>query len=121
MDELVMASYFFWAPGTPLQKNQEGLFRTLLYPILKRRGDLIPHLFPKQFSSLVTGQAALEYLKILRRMEKHLEIASVTLVELREASLSPSRVNLGDLKVAFFVDGLDEYHGNQSDMVDLFK
>lgn len=52
-DELVTASYLFWAAGTPLQKNQEGLLRALLYPILKRRRDLIPRLFPRRYEAIM--------------------------------------------------------------------
>jgi hypothetical protein len=50
-DELLITSYFFWAAGSSLQKNQEGLLRSLLYSILSRRKDLIPNLFPFRYTA----------------------------------------------------------------------
>jgi hypothetical protein len=39
--ELIMASFFFWNPGTVLQKSYLGLLRSLLYQIANQRQDLI--------------------------------------------------------------------------------
>ena len=53
-DELLTASYFFGMAGTSLQKNQEGLLRSLLHSILSRRRDLIARVFPKHYSAMMT-------------------------------------------------------------------
>lgn len=50
-DELLISSYFFWAAGSSLQKNQEGLLRSLLHSILSQRKDLIPKLFPLRYNA----------------------------------------------------------------------
>ncbi|RKP04824.1 hypothetical protein THASP1DRAFT_20642 [Thamnocephalis sphaerospora] len=39
---LVVAKYFFWSAGTPIQKSQEGLMRSLIYDILCQRPERIP-------------------------------------------------------------------------------
>ena len=52
-DELVVASYFFWAAGTDLQKNQEGLLRALLHSVLGKQRDLIARLFPKRYEAIL--------------------------------------------------------------------
>lgn len=51
--ELITGSYFFWLAGTSLQKNQEGLLRSLLHTILSKRRDLISRVFPKLYNVLI--------------------------------------------------------------------
>lgn len=53
-DELMTATYFFWMAGTALQKNQEGLLRSLLHTILSRRRDLIARAFPREYDGMMT-------------------------------------------------------------------
>ena len=55
--ELVVASFFFWYPGTPLQKSQVGLLRALLFDILNPRPDLVPVLFPDLYRSIISKQS----------------------------------------------------------------
>lgn len=52
-DDLVIASYFCWAAGSDLQKNQEGLLRALLYQIVKARPDLMSVLFPRRYEAIM--------------------------------------------------------------------
>ena len=54
--ELVVASFFFWYAGTPLQKSQVGLLRALLLDVLNRRPDLVPVLFPDLYRSIMSKQ-----------------------------------------------------------------
>ena len=51
--ELVVASFFFWYAGTPLQKSQAGLLRALLLDVLNRKPDLAPVLFPDLYRSVI--------------------------------------------------------------------
>jgi hypothetical protein len=53
-DELIIATYFFWMAGTALQKNQEGLLRSLLHTILSRKRDLIARAFPREYNAMMT-------------------------------------------------------------------
>ncbi len=50
---LATASCYFWMAGTPLQKNQEGLLRSLLHTILWQRRDLISRVFPRQYDAMM--------------------------------------------------------------------
>jgi hypothetical protein len=90
---LFTASYYFWNQGFELQKSQRGLFQSLLYQILR-------------------AAPALEKYTTLGRLEHeawemhHLEIA---FQKIAEASL--------DAKFCFFIDGLDEYDGRETEVV----
>ena len=55
--ELVVTSFFFWYAGTPLQKSQTGLLRSLLVDVLDRRPDLAPVLFPDLYRSIISNQS----------------------------------------------------------------
>lgn len=48
---LVIAEFYFWNPGTELQKSQAGLLRYLLFQILGQVPDLIPIVFPEQWGA----------------------------------------------------------------------
>lgn len=52
---LRFASFFFWASGTKEQRSQTGLLRSILYELLVQEPDLVPVLFPKQWSIRYTG------------------------------------------------------------------
>lgn len=45
--KLVKASFFVWKAGVPLQKNLQGMVRTLLRQVLQQVPELIQVLFPK--------------------------------------------------------------------------
>ena len=55
--DLLVASFFFWYAGTPLQKSQVGLLRALLLDVLNRRPDLVPLLFPDLYRSIISKQS----------------------------------------------------------------
>lgn len=98
-DPLVIAAFFFWRTGSPLQKTEEGLLRSLLYQVLYTHRELIPILFPNNISS--EGQLSADPWTIhtLRRVFRTL---------IRQKSVS--------LKTCFFIDGLDEYDGGHTDI-----
>ena len=54
--DLIVASFFFWYAGTPLQKSQVGLLRALLLDVLNRRPGLAPVLFPGLYRSLISKE-----------------------------------------------------------------
>ena len=55
--ELVVASFFFWYAGTPIQRSHFGLLRTLLLDVLNPRPDLVPVLFPDLYRSIISKQS----------------------------------------------------------------
>ena len=109
--KLVMAHYFFWINGTDLQRSLEGLLRSLLYDILRHDLKSVKDLLPEAWmlasdyynssspSSIVGGsldwsQGAL--LDAFRRLPMAESMST---------------------KLCFFIDGLDEYHGDHDNLV----
>ncbi|KAJ8128301.1 hypothetical protein O1611_g5334 [Lasiodiplodia mahajangana] len=106
---LLMASHFFWHAGSPIQKSREGLFRTLLFQILRQVPGLIKSLFPSRWDG-VDGDLEPWSEKELLQALKQLPL---------ESSLP--------LRFCFFVDGLDEYtagakkyYGDFQELIELF-
>ncbi|OCL09227.1 hypothetical protein AOQ84DRAFT_291652, partial [Glonium stellatum] len=104
---LVIETFFFWDAGTPLQKSKTGLLRSLLFDILRRRQKLIPVLFPGVCRSTISGQ-----------LRGPLELS---FIELRKAFMTLMNSVQDNLGVCFIVDGIDEYEGDQDDLVELFS
>lgn len=87
------ASYYFWNQGFEMQKSKTGLLQSLLYQILSREPDLIPQICydhlahePWEFNTLTA--------------------AFQCITEREEVPT----------KFCFFIDGLDEYDGNEEDL-----
>jgi len=100
--DLVTCSFFFWALGSPIQKNYVGFLRSLLYQIAEQREDLIP---------MIMGQEAISGAS--SHIHEHFRIHAWTKERLDDAlrrflSAKPSSIN-----VCFFVDGLDEFAGDE--------
>lgn len=100
--ELFIGSHFFWTMGTEFQKSQIGLLRTMLFQLLKRHPDLVPVACPDRLST---------------KNYEHLESWTM------EALVQSFRLLLSHKHLAvhmcFFIDGLDEYSGIHTDLVDL--
>ena len=121
-DKLVVASFFFWIAGTPIQKSQEGLLRSLLYEILRKCPDLI-HLCLKsrwdqseewyREPNLWGGFGIDE--------AHHYESTSDTWTrsELLEAFAQLRQHSLSSMRFCFFIDGLDEYDGQHGELIEL--
>lgn len=88
---LLMTSFYFWNPGTPTQKSQEGLFRTIILDALNSEPDLGPILFPKRYETNL-----------------HWETFP-TFHQLRRAFLKLTTQSTISLKIALIIDGLDEF------------
>jgi hypothetical protein len=97
--KLAVSHFYFWNLGTPLQKTHTGLLRALLYGILEQYPELIPAVFPKLYRARarLVGECAPQY------------------IELKEAfALMVEKSNF--LKIAIFIDGIDEFDGDHQDM-----
>lgn len=92
------AAYYFWNQGSELQKSGTGLFQSLLYQILRQTPDLItPDWDNRPHHEVWTAdelQAAFE------------KIANSTKLQSR---------------FCFFIDGLDEYEGDQEDVTKMLN
>lgn len=108
--KLSIASFFFNARGTDLEKSQEGLLRSILHEQLSHAPSLIRHAFHKQWSEIVWN---LE----IDHPNPHIQWSISTLKDALAEFLAKSRKN-----VLLLVDGLDEYQGTSYDvLVDLLK
>ena len=93
---LIIAKYFFWNAGAPMQKSQQGLLQSLLLEICKQCPELVP-------------------VVCASRWKRYYDIgATWTRLEVAEAIRELSQQRLLSLKFCFFVDGLDEYDGEDS-------
>ena len=98
---LVVASFYFWNPGTSMQKSQLGLQQCLLYEILVQRPSLIPKVFPTRWqSSSAHGNAAFIW----------------TISELSNAFKLLAETEL-QMRFCFIIDGLDEFDGDHQNLV----
>ncbi|KAI1487116.1 hypothetical protein F5X96DRAFT_174681 [Biscogniauxia mediterranea] len=97
--QLQILTYFFWRPGTALQKNIIGLLRSLLYQICQANPSITERLMASL--SITDHRVPLWTEKSLRNA----------------ISLS---INLAsDVRFAIFLDGLDEFLGDYDELVNL--
>ena len=101
---LVVAKHFFWNAGAPMQKSQQGLLQSLLREMCGQCLELVPIVCPF-------------------RWKRYHEIgATWTRLELLEAFKKLSEQRSLSLKFCFFVDGVDEYDGeDKTDIINVLK
>ncbi|KAJ2984641.1 hypothetical protein NUW58_g5951 [Xylaria curta] len=107
--KFLVASHFFWNSGSSMQKSRVGLFRTLLFQILRQIPELIETISPSRWNSTEADLDAWSEDELLQALQR-LPL---------ESSLP--------LRFCFFVDGLDEYtagskhyHGDFKELIELF-
>ena len=88
---LVIASFYFTITGSPMQKSQQGLLRSLLFEIFRQCPSFIPAVCPERWRAAPFSSAPWTRKELLE-----------TLRSLSIAHSSTSRLCL-------FIDGLDEY------------
>ncbi|KAI2634144.1 hypothetical protein GGS26DRAFT_552389 [Hypomontagnella submonticulosa] len=105
--KLALGTFFFWKPGSPLQKNVKGLIRGLLYYLLAGCPDLVPLAFPVQWeAALHTDNVYIEHTACQSVFEK----------------LISADQTYGEYRFVLFIDGLDEFEGNHAGLIrHLFK
>jgi hypothetical protein len=99
---LLVASYFFWNAGYPMQRSQEGLLQSLLYEIMRQAPDLIPLACPRRWrdTNAIGDKWTLEEL---------VQTLDAAVVEAGSSTM-----------FCFFVDGLDEFDGDHYELVKFF-
>ena len=98
---LVTATHYFWNAGTPMQKSQEGLLRSLLYDILRQCPDLMPVVASSRWDTAKSRDTRSPWNR----------------QELLDAFVQFSTKTVHSARFCFFVDGLDEYAGEHADIV----
>ena len=104
-DETFISNFFFWNPGTQLQKSLAGLLRSLIYQIIGR----YPYLMPVLAESTVLAQHRLQ------------QLPTWTENRLRAALKSLLSRRLGTDRMCIFIDGLDEFEGDQAILLELIE
>ncbi|KAI2631860.1 hypothetical protein GGR54DRAFT_627466 [Hypoxylon sp. NC1633] len=100
--KLVVGKFFFWKPGSTLQKNLKGLVRQLLHCLLAECPGLIPLAFPLQWEeSIHMENIHIEHHECKKAFEK--------LISTNEA--------IREHRFTLFIDGLDEFEGNHADLI----
>lgn len=102
-----VASHFFWAAGTMMQQSQEGLLRTLTFQLLTQSPELTPKAFPARW------KAALQPIQGLS--QDHWTFNE--LLDGLENLLSAANERC----VLIFVDGLDEFNGEASNLIEILE
>jgi hypothetical protein len=103
---LVKASHFFWVNGSPLQKSQEGLLRSLCFDILRQCPEILPQLCEDRWANRDTLTGTEEWgLPELQKM----------LVRLQTMEL---KVKDERVRFCFLIDGLDEYSGDHDELLE---
>lgn len=101
-NDVTIAKHYFWNPGTPLQKSQEGLLRTLLLHILTKWPELIPvtceDRWVAPYADRFKPWTHSQLLKALRALKA-----------VEGESSRP--------KICLFIDGMDEYKGDHVELI----
>ena len=109
--ELVTPTFFFWNPGSAMQKSTIGLLRSLIYQILLEHQGLILDLVRPGSLSTSSRSTQFEFEPILAWTERRLLDTLQSLV----------RQELDTHRYCFFIDGLDEFSGSQDALVELIR
>lgn len=97
--QLVLVKFFFWISGSELQRSIVGLYRAILWEILKQCPDLMPTVFPSRWESAEKEDSRVNHLPL-------------SLAEVQEA-FERLRETIGEKHaLCLFIDGLDEYDGD---------
>jgi len=105
-NRLIIASFYFWNSGVRTQMSLNGLFRTLLFQILRQCPEMIPAISPGRWEALLLFNtddrewSNSELLRLLRLVTRK----------------SPEND-----KFCLFVDGLDEFGGDHGDLISLLQ
>lgn len=100
---LICCVYYFWNPGSIVQRNLAGLHRSLLFQALSQCPELTEEVFPVQFRRMKDFNGDMMVERIQGFDESHIEEAFKLLL---------SRAVPDKYRLCFFIDGLDEYEGN---------
>ena len=111
---LLIAGHFFWNSGTPDQRSQRGLFRSLLFEIFRTQRHLIPTLLPELWQELLPlAEKAREWSTPISKVPLA-PYERWALPRLRQVFKAMTKIPKILIKFCFFIDGLDEYEGEGS-------
>ncbi|KAI1817843.1 hypothetical protein GGS20DRAFT_458236 [Poronia punctata] len=102
---LITASFYFWHPGTPMQRSLEGLLQTVLFQIMRACPLLIPVIAPDRWAGALNQTVSDPWTW---------EEATATLSRF----LDQTKIQCA---TCLFIDGLDEFGGDHSEIVKILS
>lgn len=108
-EQLLTGAFFFWNSGDVAQRSHDGLFRTLLYQVLSKSPELLPKVLPEECERYEECAAC------------DIEINQKTWTssgQLKKAFENLVLLAASNLRLCFFIDGLDEAEGDSNDIAD---
>ncbi len=108
--DLLVVTFFFWHTGSTLQKSLEGLLRSLLYQVADQWPGLVDFLDTHKGK----GSGETEVSRTLR-LQKWTEQRLLALLK-RFLEQKP-----GSITICAFVDGLDEFIGDEDILLDIIR
>ncbi|ORY68368.1 uncharacterized protein BCR38DRAFT_362736, partial [Pseudomassariella vexata] len=109
---LFTAKFFFRANGTEKQRSQSGLYRSILHELLKRRPGSCPS------SSRRNGKWHARARLWTTNKKQKFSWAAPSLQFAVKSLFSQNQVRL---RACLFIDGLDQYEGDEFEIIDLFR
>ncbi|KAL6411519.1 P-loop containing nucleoside triphosphate hydrolase [Ilyonectria robusta] len=97
--QLILGHFFFWKPGSSMQRSLKGLTQSLLYTILEQVPELIESVFPDQWKR--TRSMPWDNLCQVRLSLADIQGAFQSLIRNDQVYSS--------WRFCFFIDGLDEF------------
>ncbi|KAH7146154.1 hypothetical protein EDB81DRAFT_947194 [Dactylonectria macrodidyma] len=102
--DLILVKFYFWNSGTQLQRSIEGLYRGILWEILRICPTLIRDIFPTHYHNIWGSEHITAQRHGMEPQLSELE-AALDLLMKNPKTFQKRRVCL-------FIDGLDEYAGD---------
>jgi hypothetical protein len=107
--KLIFVKFFFWRPGTDLQKSLSGFYRAVLHDILEECPELIQQLLPELWNKSEKSSSHLGEKKI---SPSHSQLQSAFNRLIHDQNIYYSR------RFCLFIDGLDELEETTSESYD---
>ena len=104
---IIVAKAFFYYRGSPMEKSQQGLLQTILYQIFESCPELVETACSQRW---LASRESAPYQQTWTFDELLLTLDTVK-----------SLVGTRGYRLCLFIDGLDEYSGDQRDLVDLLQ
>jgi hypothetical protein len=104
-DGYISAQFFAWNLGTPMQKSQLGLLRSLLHQILSARPSLIHQTFPE----------------LWRKFRNAEPIQPISLSEIKMGFQQLIGLSNLPCKIYIFIDGVDEFEDSDQELCHFFR
>lgn len=128
--QCITASFYFWNSGTSMQRSQMGLLRAILCEIFSQHRQLIHVLLPTMWArgySELPWNGKHDYVKLTHPHDDRwsVDIQDLIMTWNTQKLMRTFKLLLHQqavpLKLCLFVDGLDEYEGDHSELADIFQ